>query len=64
MVKKSGKIRKLKRGVREVVKALRKDVKGIVIFAGKTKPASLHTESHVCLIIHYTHSVAGLFTII
>ena len=34
VVKKSGKTKHLKRGVREVVKSLRKDVKGIVVLAG------------------------------
>lgn len=45
IVKKSQKTKRLKRGVREVVKGLRKDEKGIVVLAGDVSP--IDVISHI-----------------
>lgn len=45
VVKKSQKSKRLKRGVREVVKGLRKDEKGVVILAGDVSP--IDVISHI-----------------
>lgn len=45
LVKKSQKAKRLKRGVREVVKGLRKDEKGVVILAGDVSP--IDVISHI-----------------
>ena len=45
VVKKAQKAKKLKRGVREVVKGLRKDEKGVVILAGDVSP--IDVISHI-----------------
>ena len=56
VVKKSGKVRGLKRGVREVVKSLRKDVKGIVVFAGGLKSLLTNNPSQ-CYREKSTHTI-------
>ena len=45
MVKKSQEAKKLRRGVREVVKGLRKDMKGVVVLAGDISP--IDVISHI-----------------
>ena len=45
VVKKAKKAKRLKRGVREVVKALRKDEKGVVVLAGDVSP--IDVVSHI-----------------